>query len=779
MIRSSQRFSFLFVIAFAFTTLSLAAETGGVRPSEVFGSFPVDPSWHPEKEIPNPVFVGPSSEIERQMAAQVRNGLIQSLIFWQQHGLPNPPDVEGFYIVTDVRDLQVEQVLALFNPDIPNIKEHLNREYSHLFRSRLVAFATKIGARIMNVSQPIKLANLKTSIASFLFDKYASNRYLFSVPNILSSVNDGLTVREAILKKEKEVPTYPMQDNAFYGRFLRFDLHEILPLAEAADLQTYDKLLEDAEKEILEEALPRESSSEKLTNENSEKKEVSKIRTMKAAVGVGLTYVAKNLTHLVDFSTFQKLMKQNHRRSPRIVILPRSEQETLGSRISTLGDASVSKHELGHHIAHTIHDSIHRLIDEVMADYLAAAPEQDPKIGEFFAKSSGDIAKALLTKEARTHENYLMGRAFAKLAERGLLRDLSDETNIDQLNRKYQIANDYDAGDPLRTFLWKLRFESQLPADVVDRMVIQVMGELDKLPMLMSSRTSLLLQARGVISTIRESWMQMRQKSHLISWIKEVQKEEIDQLAEKLYLEKIAIIEKSFGGLQTKNLKRELKKLAAAARQEAQKSYLESQMSLIDATAKGVVTAHLSEREDKSTARRLFWRKFGFGARPAIQADYVIPEFLRAMYRVAALQGPEAQALVQKYAEFAMNSSSVIVAAKGSPAELVFMKSSLVKLNPVARIRLNQIIANLAKLRSEHIQTTLAQQDTSDQSEILKVYNRLYGAQLERLQEFERTGSVYRLFSAHPVASSASAMFHFVQKLRNKETSIVSCQALF
>lgn len=773
---SLRTFGLPLILSFALQ-FATAAPVGDLG---VYGEFPFDQTWQPEKEIPAPVFIGPSTEIERQMAIQVRQGLVQTLSFWQQHGLPNPPDVEGFYIVTDVRDLKVEKVLALFNPDIVDIKSHINREFAHLMNSRLVAFAAKFGARVMGATTNNEKAEIKKAIASFMFDKYAANRYLFTIPDILEAVNGGLTVRQAVLKKEKEVPTYPMQDNAFYGKFLRFDLHEILPLAGAMDLVAFDKILADAEKEALGEATLAESENKRATEDKAGAKKPSKIRITKAVIGVGLTYVAKNLTQLIDFPKFQKLMKQNHRRSPRIVLLPRSEQETLGSRISTLGDVSVSKHELGHHMAHTIHDSIHRLVDEVMADYLAAAPEQDPKIGEFFAKSSAEIAMSLSSKEPRTHENYLLGRSFARLAERGLLRDLSDETNIDQLSRKYQMANDYDAGDPLRTFLWKLRFESKLPSDVVDRMVIQVMGELDTLPTLMSSRTTTLLQARSVISTIRESWMTFRQKSHLISWIKEVQKEEIDQLAEKLTKEKVEAEAISLATMPEIARKREITKLVRAAQKEAQKSYIESQMSLIDATAKSVVNAHLAEREDKATARRLLWRKIGLGARPAIQADYVIPEFLRAMYRVAELQGPEAQAAVRKYAEITMNSSSIVVSVDGrAGGELVFMKSSISKLNSVARFRLNQIILKLKQLRSEHTATLLTQEDSIDRTETLETYNRLYGAQLERLQEFERTGSVFRLFAAHPVMSSASAMIRLVQKLRSNEGPVVSCRVLF
>ena len=96
---------------------------------------------------------------------------------------------------------------------------------------------------------------------------------------------------------------------------------------------------------------------------------------------------------------FKELEKEllTGEKSLKIVILPRSTQKTNDLEVSTLADFSVSTHEQGHHINHTLagDKNLHRIIDEVFADYLAAAPIDNPRIGEFFAKSSGVISERL------------------------------------------------------------------------------------------------------------------------------------------------------------------------------------------------------------------------------------------------------------------------------------------------------------------------------------------------------------------------------------------------
>ncbi|MGE4233184.1 MAG: hypothetical protein AB7F43_07635 [Bacteriovoracia bacterium] len=623
-----------------------------------------------DSELPPFTFIGKVSPAEKQLAAKLHESMRQGLIYWRDQGLPNPPDLDTLVYIGDVSKLRLREMLQLLNTRIPDAYEHLLKQYDFYRRSTLWIALGKL-APVLHIKAHI--------LRRQAFEMYANIRYGLVTEDFVEKLKANVTYEEA------NVPdSFPKSDNAYYVQLPKVDLTEVLHECQNCSDENFD------------------------------------------------------YNTLVDIPKLTEALEAE--KSPRIVVLPRTTQTVNDLEVTTLQDASVLRHELGHHkigklsTSHiTVHGSsqMHRLVNEAFADYMAASPVNNPKIGEFFAKASLIVAQRLRDKTASIDDQRL-AEALQRLGERGVLRDLTDIFDMDDVSRNFVIANDYDAGHPLRTFIWKLR--NRVPEEKrnqLEKLVLDSLISFSDLPGLISNRTQLVLWGREALNMLHKYVRTRFNYWKLKFWARwkneQVTEEDLEYQAAKL----------------TSTLFYELSK--------------------------------------SSTARRRFWQHLGLGSRDSIQADYVVPEFLKAMYREASKLGdPEISSIIEQESGSAMNSKVVVVETQSGSNEISFLRNSLNKINFVARWRTNKLMGRMEEQRlainlleteykaAKHRAKQDPQRWTPEMERIESDIERVsssYRWNMEAIQEYERTGSTYRLWVPRPVMSLLSLVFAPFSKL--------------
>jgi hypothetical protein len=604
--------------------------------------------WTPEEMIPEMSYVGQSSPQEVALGQELRQHLIHELQYWKNNGMPQPAPLEGIYYITSTDHIKIDDFLHTLNPTISDVRAHVVAQHEALMNSNLFSLLKslqeKYGAKIKNIN-----------LSETLFDWYAQIRYGYSVKDFYQAVmkNDFLG------NVDKGLESHAHKDNAFFGEFPRIELTDVLPgVTQAGTGPSMD---------------------------------------VNSALG--------NLGSLINIDALNKEAKTG--KSRKIIILPRSTQQEGDAQISTLNDRSVLEHEAGHWFIHGLIGDrpIDTMLDEAGADYMYASSEDDPKIGVFFSQASAVIAERL--KHSQDPDDVHFADAMEKMAEKGYLRDLSEVSSIDSLDRSYKASEAHDAGNPVRSFIWQLRSQDKLGQ--VDQLMVSSLKDFSTLPSVISSRSNLVIGFRQVMMQIN-----------------------------------------------------------TVLRMALQEKKLENQGKTqedVEHDAKKIVTELIDQKEDAARAKRLNDSWFGFTSqRPAIKADYVIPEFFRTFYRNAQKQAPQLLPLIRSLAEKAMHSESVIVKTKSGVDEIVFVRSNLSKLNPVAMVRVNQLVNQLSDLRG---QIESGDGESPDSKKLLGLYEN----QLEKVQEYERTGASRRLFFPHPVlGAGAKAIGLLTRKSDSKKS---------
>jgi hypothetical protein len=641
-------------------------------------------TWDPEHEIPQMVHIGKPSPEEIEFGKQFRAGLVKNITYWRDRGMPDPTDLDGLFHFSSYSDVSVLEIITALNPEIKDIRQHVIDQYDALLKSEFAFVLSRVyekvqkkeekktrkkSARVISVNpdeeddlvaaierEKEKAALKENNVNDWynaIFDKYASIRYGFSVPHFYKAIVEGLTPA-AMNGQPKSAEKYLFSDNAFFGRFPRIDLTEGLVPATSND------------------------PKRKIPWSDSE-------------------YLTKGVFRLKDLTQRSQNLSFYSR---RIVILPRS-MENYGADISSLRDQTVGDHELGHHLNKFLarEKSLHRLVDEVLADFLAAAATDNPQIGAFFAQASGEVARRIAANSngKLSDMDKKMIKAFNKIAEKGILRDLSENSDLDTIERFFGLPNDYDAGHPLRNFLWRLDHRSDVERAQFENLVLNTTEPFAALPKLTSRKADFLLMLRGLLVQLYH---------HL-------------------------------------KVKEELKAMKIDPKDATKKEEE-------DATEKAEAKIGIEEAKRSEKARSSWSRN-----RPRVQADYVVPEYLRTMYRTSQVKAPELTSIVREEAEKTTNGSSMKISEGGGVQTLVFVKSSLDRLNLAARMRLWFLLRSMANKRAE-FNVLAEKKDHSEEEEkrMTKLKNS-YAKDLEHLGEYERTGSTFRLFFPHPVLATS------------------------
>lgn len=381
----------------------------------------------------------------------------------------------------------------------------------------------------------------------------------------------------------------------------------------------------------------------------------------------------------------------------RIVILPRTAQKVFGPNVSTLKDISVIAHEIGHHINRAIISPFenHLMIEEALADYLAAAGLKNPKIGSFFAAvTSGDIQNLVVASTSGESAEKLQ-EAASIILSKSMIRSLDTMATMDSVPRVFAYQEEHDAGDPARRFLWQVRLGLKGQEAEFDRIVLRSIRAYAERPIVIATQTDALLSFRAKIMELRRFLKSFHQT-----------------MKAKIFLNRDLKISENM----------------AVAR---------------------LINQNDAQIELRRGKLRSIFRPFGLALRPKIPADYVIPEFFRVVYRESASL-PAIQAVVKAEAEKAMNSSSFEVTLEDGSRELVFARNRLATLNPLARRRVQTLI------RRQHmlLKQFLAGDQNNPDRELLENY----GTTLQAIQEYERTGRTYRLFWPYPTVAIAKAV---------------------
>jgi hypothetical protein len=611
----------------------------------------VQATWDPSDVIPHPVHIGEASDEERELARQYREGMIKSLSYWKKRGLTEPPQLTGFIHFTSFEETRVIEVFEALNDQLPDVREYLFEQYDYYQKTKLYHFleqkqsAGPLGGALgifMKVSSLFNknlnrgVMGLERRLADVTFEQLIQMRFGFAVPHLMKAIENDWTVQEAYQKSGSHRP-WDFYDNAFYAALPQVDLQTLLPEVREDSAYSWKDMSEVIHYEVLEQ------------------------------IFLGL--------YEVGFGR-------------KIVILPRTTEGVGDTEVSTLRDQTVGDHELGHHTNHSIADfrDVHRLVDEVLADYLSVAPMNEPEVGSFFAEASGIIAERLTHRlqtevlpEDKINRYVQMIHGFAGISRQGLLRDMSAKSQIDTLKRFYEMPNDYDAGNPLRYFLWSIREAEGVQPEQFDEVVLATIQEFTLLPLLLSPGTQKRLWAR-------QAWISVRQGAASLS---------------------------------------------AQLRGESESRFFEKEQ----------------ERE-VAQMRRLVERQedYGLGKRPPIQADYITPEFVRALYRTAGRIAPRLQSQIAEQAEELMHSHALKISMHDGSKELVFVRRSWNQFNPLARHRLKTLLSRLRKSQEIYQREGFAKWPEEKKIEFYVDYAK----NLDRLLEFERTGETHRLFIARP-----------------------------
>lgn len=302
--------------------------------------------------------------------------------------------------------------------------------------------------------EKLGISNVQAALGQ-MFEQYAMLRYGLDVHNFVEHVKSNSRLSDTSIALESA-------DNAYYARHPNLDLSELLPPAQDGPTD-------------LERDLPRATLESALT---------------------------------------QQMAGEEAAISRRLVILPRSTQGEGDLRISTIMDLDVAAHELGHHINSTLAgENLELSLNEAFADYLAAAPIEDPAIGEFFTRASKEIARRIEEGAALTPQEEALAKSMAELGQKKALRDLSQLSTIDDLSR-FPEEEAHTAANPVRSFLWQLRQKVSSKAKF-DSIVLTSVYDFSLLPMLISQDSESLIQSRHV-------WLAFRRAAgHLIREMKE------------------------------------------------------------------------------------------------------------------------------------------------------------------------------------------------------------------------------------------------------------------
>ncbi len=516
----------------------------------------------------------------------------------------------------------------------------LNPEISDVFAHVKLQYEAFAGSSVAAALEIYARVTGRNPIELFnqFFDAYASMRYGYSGRGFLEDISRNKTLQ--LLEFERDMT----RDNAYYSRSSKVDLTTVLK--------------------------PR--ANEPMTIDQAE------------AIILGHT-----IENLVDKVALPK--------QARMIFLPRTGQEIFGSNISTLKDLTVAAHELGHHINRSLIKpfSNHLMLEEVLADYLAAAGLKNPSIGAFFAAvSEGKVQKILIDSRSGVPLEVLQKSAEEVLAK-SMLRSLETLETMDTIPRVFSMQEDHDAANPVRRFLWQIR--KRLPGREAefDRIVLDSIRKMAERPVLMSVQTDALLSFRKWVMNLRRGL--------------------------KIFHESMKL--KIFFG----------------------RGLTISENMLVSRT----VEENEKALEAKRASRRSLLRPFGLAFRSRVPADYVIPEFLRVVYR-AASGSPDIQAIVRQEADFAMNAKSMEITLNDGSRDLLFARTRLGALNPAVRVQAKRLLERQHDLLGQFLSGDLENPSPKILSE--------YGETLQALQEYERTGRTYRLFWSYPTVKVALAI---------------------
>jgi len=389
----------------------------------------------------------------------------------------------------------------------------------------------------------------------------------------------------------------------------------------------------------------------------------------------------------------------------KIVILPRTTQQVGDLELTTLKDPSVVLHEQGHFQNFTAYGDggqFDRSLDEAVADYIAASSENDPKIGAWFAQVSQVVADRLKA-EGSNPENDKLIAAMERIADKKVLRDLSKIQTIDDLPRFYSIAEEHGAADPVRTILWQTR-TSLSPDEQLefDHGLIRAIHNFSEIPDWTSTRLDVYLGFRSIYAKLRE-------------------------LVKAKWGEKV--LEGKLGRAPNPAEKAELAKQIREKRESTE-----------------------------AKAKAAFQRDKYLGSKqaPPIPSDYVLPEFARALYS-ELLASPRIAKIFRWKAERALDAKSYVFETKGGRKSLMLVSQRTSWLDPITKVKLQRSFEKIEFLKDQirAARQAIQQMESSDvdaaASELqLNGLLKTFTAELEHVQEYQRTGSMARAFTPHP-----------------------------
>ncbi|MCC6277995.1 MAG: hypothetical protein IT289_08785 [Oligoflexia bacterium] len=675
--------------------------------------------WDPKKEIPPVTVIGQGSAQEGRLAQHVELELERTLEYWRKMGLPNPPDLEGVFYIPNYKDIRVLEFVTILNPSIVDVRGFVNQQREHFERSYLRAF--------LDVLAP-KLRADSRELALFVFDQYLQIRLGVQMPMLSDALRLNPTVQELL---QMTGTLGSNLDNAYFAAFPKVNLTDILPI------KTDDKPVS-------------------LLNPSDLNK----------------------IVYIERVGSMRELPKTR-----RIVILPRFTQADGDMKLTTLNDPSVLIHEEGHHMVDTMANEreIHRSLNEVLADYFAYIMLENPRIGEFFAKASGEIA-GRLSKNPSVRDQ-IAAFQLEGLATQGFIRDISEEANMLGLARRTYDGGDYDNGHPLRRMMYGVhqRLKSQNPAliDELNKIVVRTVTEVANLPEIISTRQGTTIWVHNIWRFIA-SWAAEKVAIRRLQDPKQVESLEIVKR-----LNEMPTVTKPTAPEADSAEVAELKKL----RPKTLPSFMGSDESSVKKVDGGLVSSlpgfitqedamalagflvdQMKARvekgwEQKARGIRKAMRPFGWDRSLALDVDFVIPEYIRALYRQAAKVDPSIAQAIRAEAEHILGSPTVLVDTGLGFSELFFLKSSADKINFVARGQAKRLFSRMASIRKE-----LENPNLNDKQREKLITD--YGWALDKIQQYERTGATFRIFAGHPFLQVFSPLKDLVLKWNRR-----SCRA--
>jgi hypothetical protein len=767
-----------------------------VHPERPLGGGPQN--WNPEDVIPELQHVGPATDEDRAVGRAFRDGLVRNLDFWRRQGLSEPPAIEGLFHFSDQDEITVQEMLQQLNPDLPDVLLHMQQQYDallgsefavlvrglesrgHLARLALQAVKRGLGRGDSGPSflKPLKgLRSIEawtelppspkpldarawyrpeSHLLDEFFDFYCQLRYGFAVPDTRLAILAGYRLNEVMRLSEGDEPEF---DNAYYARFYRLDMRDLLYPARSQDT---DRPIEWA----------------RVVN-------MASLRSLEYDASVGF--------------------------ARRMVILPRTTQKAGDTVVTTLRDQTVGDHELGHHINHSLADGrgLHRLVDEVMADYLSAAASDNPIIGGFFARASAEISRRLKAEDPSGEDEY-MAQAFDQMAAQGHLRDMSGVYDLNSLQRVFFQEDDYSAGNPLRKMLWSIRQQAGDQRDDFDRLALKAVRHFSHLPATTSPYSWAKLHLHTFFSQAYLAWRVNVKTQRYLRSMPEIEdilaRVKADPQMVKFAQERVDLEmeERETNGDYRSMTEEEADARRAKERAEAlQETFDYLAMSLLSSlahdkrqqAARDVLSGYAELEERISGLRRFLqkWVGFRFGKSP-MSAEYVSSQFARVLYAEARRAGHDRLSrLVRQEAEKALQSGSIVVRTFDGTDTLVFA-SGINRFNPLVRGLLEQALSGKERLERELMVRSHLERRISRVAEIpdgaydwlsdvatAKTRDLLpsYWIHLDKLQEFERTGRFFSLLSPHFWIRTGEWAFDIYARSASASMRELQCRELF